>query len=64
MECCKAIILKKNNYSDTQTIIHAYSLEKGYLSLISPSFFFKRKKQFKLTPYSAKPSFWPPKLEY
>ena len=44
MECCKAIILKKNNYSYTQTIIHAYSLEKGYLSLISPSFFFKRKK--------------------
>lgn len=43
MELCKAIILKTVNYSDTQKIIHAYSLEKGYISLISPSTIFKRK---------------------
>jgi len=43
MELCKAIILKVVKYSDTQKIIHVYSLEKGYLSLISPSFVFKRK---------------------
>lgn len=43
MELCKAIILKTIHYSDTQKIIHAYSREKGFLSLISPSFIFKRK---------------------
>ena len=43
METCKGIILKTTNYSDTQKIIHVYSLEKGYLSFISPSSIFKRK---------------------
>lgn len=43
MEVCKAIILKTTNYTDTQKIIYAYSLEKGYLSLISPSLIFKRR---------------------
>lgn len=43
MEVCKAIILKTVNYTDTQKIIHVYSLEKGYLSMISPSTVFKRK---------------------
>ena len=42
-ELCKAVILKTTNYSDTQKIIHVYSLEKGYLSLISPAMIFKRK---------------------
>ena len=31
------------NYTDTQKIIHVYSLEKGYLSMITPSTVFKRK---------------------
>lgn len=43
MELCKAVILKTQSYSDTRRIIHVYSLEKGYLSLMSPSFLFKRK---------------------
>ncbi|MDE7373962.1 MAG: recombination protein O N-terminal domain-containing protein, partial [Odoribacter sp.] len=43
MELCKAVILKTQSYSDTRKIIHVYSLEKGYLSLMSPSFLFKRK---------------------
>lgn len=43
MELCKAIILKIINYSDTQKIIQVYSLQKGYLSLISPSTVIKRK---------------------
>lgn len=43
MEVCKAIILKTINYTDTQKIIHVYSFEKGYLSLITPSVIFKRK---------------------
>lgn len=43
MELCKAIILKTIPYSDTQKIVHVYSREKGYLSLISPSLIFRRK---------------------
>lgn len=43
MDLIKAIILKTVNYSDTQKIIHAYSSEKGYVTLISPSTIFKRK---------------------
>ena len=45
MELCKAIILKSINYSDTQKIIHVYTLEKGYLSMISSSLLFKKKSQ-------------------
>ncbi len=45
MELVKAIILKTSQYTDTQKIIHVYSLEKGALSFISPSFVFKRKNQ-------------------
>lgn len=43
MEVCKAIILKSVNYSDTQRVVHCYSQEKGYLSMISPSLVFKRR---------------------
>lgn len=44
METCRGIILKTANYSDTQKIIHVYSLEKGYLSFISPASVFTRKR--------------------
>ena len=43
METCQAIILKIIPYSDTQRIVHLYSKERGYLSMISPAFVFKRK---------------------
>lgn len=43
MQVVKAIILKTVNYSDTQKIIQAYSLEMGYLSFISSGFLFKKK---------------------
>ena len=43
METCQAIILKITPYSDTQRIVHLYSKERGYLSMISPAFVFKRK---------------------
>lgn len=43
MEIVKAIVLKVVNYSETQKIIHVYSHEMGYLSLISPAFLFKKK---------------------
>ncbi len=42
-EVCTGIILKTNGYSDTLKIIHMYSKEKGYLSMIAPSALFKRK---------------------
>lgn len=45
MQVLKAIILKTTNYSDTQKIVHAYSLEMGYISFISTGFLFKKKNQ-------------------
>lgn len=45
MELIRAIILKTTQYTDTQKIIHVFSLEKGYLSLITPSGVLKRKNQ-------------------
>lgn len=43
MEVIQAIVLKTTHYTDTQKIVHVYSREKGYLSLITPSLIFKRK---------------------
>lgn len=43
MEVAKVIILKILDFSDTQKIVHTFSKEKGYLSFISPSSFFKKK---------------------
>lgn len=42
-EVCTGIVIKTNGYSDTLKIIHLYSKEKGYLSMIAPSALFKRK---------------------
>lgn len=42
-EVCTGIVLKTSGYSDTLKIIHLYSKEKGYLSMIAPSALFKRK---------------------
>ncbi len=45
MELAQAVILKTIDYSDTQKIIHVYSLEKGYFSLITPALVFRRKNK-------------------
>lgn len=42
-EVCTGIVLKINGYSDALKIIHLYSKERGYLSMIAPSALFKRK---------------------
>lgn len=39
MEVVQAIVLKVFNFSDNQKIVHAFSKERGYISLISPSSF-------------------------
>lgn len=43
MELIKAIILKSSHYTDARKIVHVFSREKGYLSMITPSSVFKRK---------------------
>lgn len=43
MEVIRAVILKSINYTETQKVIHVYSLEKGFLPLITPAIIFKRK---------------------
>lgn len=43
MEVIRAIILKSINYTETQKVIHVYSLEKGFLPLITPATVFRRK---------------------
>ena len=43
MEVVQAIVLKVFNFSDNQKIVHAFSKERGYISLISPSSFFRKR---------------------
>lgn len=43
MEVIQAVILKSIGYTENQKIVHVYSREKGFLSLITPSSVFKRK---------------------
>lgn len=43
MEVVQAIVLKTFQFSDNQKIVRAFSKEKGYLSFITPSSFFKKK---------------------
>lgn len=45
METCTGIVLKVTAYTDTQKIVHLYTREKGYLSMIAPSAIFKRKSK-------------------
>lgn len=42
METVTGVILKTQNYTDSQKIVCVFSKEKGYMTFISPSFVFKR----------------------
>ncbi|WP_251620001.1 DNA repair protein RecO [Odoribacter lunatus] len=42
METVTGVILKTQDYTDSQKIVCVFSKERGYLTLISPSFVFKR----------------------
>ena len=42
METVTGVILKTQDYTDNQKIVCVFSKERGYLTLISPSFVFKR----------------------
>ena len=45
MEICTGFVLKLSEYSDTLKIIHFYSREKGYISMIAPTSIFKRRNK-------------------
>lgn len=43
MEVIQAVVLKNISYTESQKIVHVYSREKGFLSLITSASVFKRK---------------------
>lgn len=47
MEVVKGIILKIQDYTENQRIIHLFSREKGYMSFISPTYLFRRNNSYK-----------------